>query len=428
MGHAASLGMRWPRIPSWRALGSLSLVRAEPQCGRRMRFSLREFSRALGSVPWRRTVSALRPDPVRWLCARARSAAIGAAILGAQAVHAQSTSDLVSVTHAQAVLPPGHSCQMPPPADTIAALLFASLRGTRPRGMQDTAWLHYQRTVLDAVRRTFVLPHEIQLAAFSSPFPLPESPAPPDAAAAPPSPDDDSLVATATRVGSDSTKAIRGHQHGVLLDQDDGQPVPSASVSLAEAGETRLTDSSGAWHISGIAPGRYRLRVRRIGYTAKDTVVVVGAEAPTTSDTIRISRAPVRLSRVTVEGERPSAYVTLMMSTVVTVTLDAEGSLKDVHVAASSGSAPVDTIVIASLRRTAAATDFPTVPMGTRQKSVTFDLVISMNEPPLAEETVVVGRVEAPVWALQVEHYWMTTRRSRTYCLRRTYERVSETL
>jgi hypothetical protein len=164
-----------------------------------------------------------------------------------------------------------------------------------------------------------------------------------------------------------------------------------------------VSDSSGAWHIGGIAPGRYRLRVRRIGYTAKDTVVVIGAEAPIKSDTIRIARAPVRLSRVTVEGERPSAYVTLMMSTVATVTLDAEGSLKDAHVAASSGSAPADAIVIASLRRAAAATDFPAVPVGSRQKSMTFDLVISMNEPPRGEETVVVGRVEAPVWASRFE-------------------------
>ena len=270
--------------------------------------------------------------------------------------------------------------------------------------MQDTAWLRYQRAMLEAVRRALVLPNDIQLAAFSWPFPMPESPRRPSADAAPPPQDHQRRAATIARFESDSTKDVRGEQRGVVLDQEDGKPVPYATVTLSEAGERRLTDSSGAWRISGVAPGSYDVYVRRIGYTPKDTVVVIGAEAPVRIDTIHVSRAPVRLSRVIVKGKRPSAYVTLMLSTVVAVTLDAEGSLRDAHVVASSASGPADTLIVASLRR-AAATDFPTLPTDVEHTPVTFDVVISMNDPRPEEETIVVGRVEGPVWATQDEAY-----------------------
>jgi hypothetical protein len=105
-----------------------------------------------------------------------------------------------------------------------------------------------------------------------------------------------------------------------------------------------------------------------------------------------------------VNGKRPSDYVTLMLSTVVEVTLDAKGSLRDAHIAASSASGPADTSVVASLRR-AAATEFPALPVDTAHQPVTFDLVISMDDPPPEEESVVVGRVEGPVWASQSAAY-----------------------
>ncbi len=368
-----------------------------------MRFSLRDFRGALTKVPWRRTISFVFPDTLGCPGACARFAAAAAVALGAASIGAQGTPNPVSVTHARLVVPAGYSCQMPPPADTIATLLHAALRGTRPNGMQDTAWLRYQRGVLEGVRRALVLPNDIQLAAFSWPFPMPESPRRASADATPPQ-DDKRPAATIMRFGSDWREDVRGEQRGVLLDQEDGKPVPYATVTLSEAGERRLTDSSGAWRISGVAPGSYNVHVRRIGYTPKDTVVVIGAETPVRIDTIHMSRAPVRLSRVTVEGKRPSAYVTLMLSTVVTVTLDAEGSLRDAHVAASSASGPADTLIVASLRG-AAATDFPALPTDREHTPVTFDVVISMNDPRPEEETIVVGRIEGPVWATQDEAY-----------------------
>jgi hypothetical protein len=369
-----------------------------------MRFSLRDFRGALTKVPWRRPVSPVFPDTLRRPGAWARFAAVAVVALGAASIEAQGTPNLVSVTHAQLVVPAGYSCQIPPPADTIATPLHATLRGTRPSGMQDTAWLRYQRAVLEAVRRALVLPNDIRLAAFSSPFPMPASARRPSADAAPPPQDDKRRAATITRFESDSTDDVQGGRGGVLLDQEDNQPVPYATVSLPEAWETRLTDSTGAWRINRIARGRYSLHVRRIGYTAKDTVVVIGAATPARIDTIHISRAPVRLRRVTVDGKRPSTYVTLMLSTVVAITLDSEGSLRDAHVAASSASGPADTIVVASLRR-AGTTDFPTLPEDREHTPVTFDLVISMDEPRPEEESIVVGRVEGAVWATQDQAY-----------------------
>lgn len=370
-----------------------------------MRFSLRDFRGALTKVPWRRTVSFVFPDTLRRPATWARFAAAAATALGATSVGAQGTPKLARVTHAQLVVPAGYSCQMPPPADTIATLLHATLRGARPRGMQDTAWLRYQTAVLEAVRRALVLQNDIQLAVFSSPFPMAGSLRHPSAdAASPPPRDDKRRAATITRFDSDSAKDVQGEQRGVLLDQEDNQPVPYATVSVPEVGETRLTDSSGAWRISGVATGGYNVHVRRIGYTPKDTVVVIGAETPVRIDTIHMSRSPVRLSRVTVEGKRPSAFVTLMLSTVVAVTLDAEGSLRDAHVATSSASGPADTLIVASLRR-AAATDFPALPTDREHTPVTFDVVISMNDPRPEEETIVVGRVDGPVWATQDQAY-----------------------
>src|SRR5215469_9571119 len=181
-----------------------------------MRFSVRDCRRALTNAPWRPTVSAVLSDTLGWPGGCARFAAAAVVALGAPSIQAQGAPNLVSVTHARTVVPAGYSCQMLPPMDTIVTLLHATLRGTRPNGMQDTAWVRYERTVLGAVQRAFVLPNEVQLAAFSSPFPMPESSARPDADAAPRPQDHKHRLATVARVGSDSTKDVQGEQRGVL--------------------------------------------------------------------------------------------------------------------------------------------------------------------------------------------------------------------
>lgn len=63
--------------------------------------------------------------------------------------------------------------------------------------------------------------------------------------------------------------------HGVITDAGDQSPVPTVEVFLLdEVGEVRaqaVTDSLGEFHIQAPAPGRYQLRVSRIGYATRTT-------------------------------------------------------------------------------------------------------------------------------------------------------------
>src|SRR5262245_28817010 len=80
-----------------------------------------------------------------------------------------------------------------------------------------------------------------------------------------------------------------------------GHPLPYTTVSLLSQGTQRLTSDSGVFVLTDLPPGEVRLRFKRIGFTPKDTVVVL---APGGSARIRIemARLAIQLPAVVVSG------------------------------------------------------------------------------------------------------------------------------
>jgi ferric enterobactin receptor len=138
---------------------------------------------------------------------------------------------------------------------------------------------------------------------------------------------------TTKHVTTDSTKRstdaveIRGRIVGLGT----GQPITTGSISVLRASDssvvTRATaESDGSFHIAGIKPGRYSVRVRAVGYaplTRSD--VTVSAEHPLADlGTLTLSEFAVKLESQTVIGERQdvalspdrNSYSTKNMTTV----------------------------------------------------------------------------------------------------------------
>lgn len=87
---------------------------------------------------------------------------------------------------------------------------------------------------------------------------------------------------------------------GTIVDASTGKPVAQAQVALRGAARRALSDLNGNFTLRAVAPARYVLDVRRIGYTAlsRDSVEV-RADAPTRV-TIAIRPVAFRLAEVTI--------------------------------------------------------------------------------------------------------------------------------
>jgi hypothetical protein len=100
---------------------------------------------------------------------------------------------------------------------------------------------------------------------------------------------------------------------GTVNRADDARPLPHASVSVTAAGAAwataftreRFADSTGAFRITGLTSGVYRIHAREIAFSPLDTTITV--DAAMTS--IQLSLAPTGFVRPrrTVEGARSEA-------------------------------------------------------------------------------------------------------------------------
>ena len=90
----------------------------------------------------------------------------------------------------------------------------------------------------------------------------------------------------------------------------DGAPVPLSVVRLLPAaggqGRTALTDARGAFRFDTVAPGSYRLRMERIGYTAPPSAVFAVADGATSEQTLRAALQAVVLEGIS--SGRPACY------------------------------------------------------------------------------------------------------------------------
>lgn len=83
------------------------------------------------------------------------------------------------------------------------------------------------------------------------------------------------LVTTTALAQRDTTAVVRG-----TVTDTSGRPIESAEISAPTVGRVVRTDSAGRFTITGLFAGRNRLVVRRLGWKALDTSVVVAAKAP----------------------------------------------------------------------------------------------------------------------------------------------------
>jgi hypothetical protein len=88
--------------------------------------------------------------------------------LGPRATPTQAAG--IHGTRARPVFPAGSLCEVRPAEDTIEVALYAALQAEGAPAVPDTAWTHYERRVLDAIRGAFVMPSDLPISVFGYAF------------------------------------------------------------------------------------------------------------------------------------------------------------------------------------------------------------------------------------------------------------------
>lgn len=83
------------------------------------------------------------------------------------------------------------------------------------------------------------------------------------------------LLSTAALAQRDTTAIVRG-----TVTDSGGRPIEAVELTATTIGRAVRTDSAGRFAITGIFPGKNRLLIRRLGWKALDTSVVVAVKAP----------------------------------------------------------------------------------------------------------------------------------------------------
>jgi TonB-linked SusC/RagA family outer membrane protein len=96
-------------------------------------------------------------------------------------------------------------------------------------------------------------------------------------------------------------QAQSGTISGRVIDQANQQPLQDAQVSIVGTQRGAATNQQGQFTISGIAPGSYTVRARRIGYGVSNQTVTVGAGATATVN-FSLSAAATQLEQVVVNA------------------------------------------------------------------------------------------------------------------------------
>jgi TonB-linked SusC/RagA family outer membrane protein len=95
--------------------------------------------------------------------------------------------------------------------------------------------------------------------------------------------------------------AQTGTVAGQVSSERAGAPIAAAQVTIAELNVSTLTGADGSFTLTGVRPGRYDLRVARIGYRVTTVPVEVLADE-TARASLRMTEAPLELDEVVVTG------------------------------------------------------------------------------------------------------------------------------
>jgi len=120
------------------------------------------------------------------------------------------------------------------------------------------------------------------------------------------------LLALASPVlAQQSTGAVRG----TVMDEETGRPAQGAYVRVAETGLSALTDASGSFLLSGIAPGAQVLLVERLGSKPSRTNVTIEA-GRTLQITVTLQAEALALPSMVITATREAQRLTETAATV----------------------------------------------------------------------------------------------------------------
>ena len=85
---------------------------------------------------------------------------------------------------------------------------------------------------------------------------------------------------------------------GVVRAEATGQPLPYSTVVIDEIGRERFTDQAGAFTYFAIPAGKYKIRIRQLGYTPLDSTIVINSA--TTDRVFLLTKIPSTLASVEV--------------------------------------------------------------------------------------------------------------------------------
>jgi hypothetical protein len=114
--------------------------------------------------------------------------------------------------------------------------------------------------------------------------------------------------------------ADTGSISGRVIDKANGHAIPFASVTIPAARKGGLTDSEGAYTISGLAPGAYDVKVQFLGYKPADPINVTVVAGKTATANFTLVNVVVKEEKVTEVSAQRKLVESKQAATVRTVT------------------------------------------------------------------------------------------------------------
>lgn len=116
------------------------------------------------------------------------------------------------------------------------------------------------------------------------------------------------LLAGSGRIGAQATPPGPGAPPaggvtftGTVVADGTGMPLPYSTVTIDPIGRERFTDQTGTFTYYAVPAGRYRIRVRQLGYIPLDTTIQISERAPT-SPVLVMTRIATALAEVQVSA------------------------------------------------------------------------------------------------------------------------------
>ncbi len=108
-----------------------------------------------------------------------------------------------------------------------------------------------------------------------------------------------SMVAMLLAAGSLSAQA--GRISGTVRAQDDGRPIPGATITVIQTMARAVAGDDGTYVITGVAPGVYDVTAEAVGFATATRSVTIGAGATATTD-FRLQPQAMQLEQLVVVG------------------------------------------------------------------------------------------------------------------------------